>query len=211
MLRRLTEDHYRPPKKGKHKLIVIEGIDGSGKCTQSHLLHMKLLQNFGAVLFEFPNYESITGRFIKQLLTENYMSYHSHAWACLLAANRYEDRDYILNSIRHTNVVMNRYYQSNIVYSTASGIDTQWLVDLDSRMPRPNLVIVLDVPVEESIRRKTNRDMIEQDLSYLQKVRETYKTLGAPRGWRIVDGNQAAVIVHEDIMKLVNDEFQWNI
>ena len=207
----MTEDYYKPPKKGKHKLIVIEGLDGAGKTLQSKMLHMKLLQNFGAVLFEFPNYESITGRFIKQLLIENYVSYHSHAWACILAANRYEDRDYILNSMRHTNVVMNRYYQSNIVYSTVSGINTQWLVELDSRMPKPDLVIVIDIPVEESIRRKSNRDIIEQDISYLQKVRETYKTLGAPMGWRIIDGNRAPEEVHSDIIDIVNTEFGWKL
>ena len=78
-------------------------------------------------------------------------------------------------------------------------------------MPKPNMVIVLDVPVEVSVLRKTERDIIEQDISYLRKVRATYTHIASTKGWYVVDGTGAPEVVHSDIMKLVNDEFQWNI
>ena len=128
-----------------------------------------------------------------------------------MAANRYEERDLLLGALRHGDVICNRYYISNIVYSTACGIDTEWLFALDSGMPKPNLVIVLDVPVEVSVDRKADRDVVERDLVYLEKVRKTYLSLGGPLGWRIVNGDRPAEYVHKEILKIVNEEFNWKV
>jgi dTMP kinase len=197
----VTEDSYRPPK--KHKLICLEGIDSSGKSTQSKLLHKALV---GSILFDFPNYNSVTGKFVKSML-EGKISYHSHTWACVLAANRYEDREAIIGALRHSTVVCNRYWPSNLVYSSASGLDPEWLVSLDREMPKPDLVIVIDVPPEVSMERKTNRDVIERDLLYLRKVRNLYRVVGETLGWCLVDGVQKVENVHHDVVEVVNKKF----
>ena len=204
----MSEDHYRPPHKGK--LLVIEGIDASGKETQTGLLHMKL-QKIGAVRFDFPNYNNHTGRFIKEVMTREFISYHDEAWAQLLAANRSEDKEELLNSLRFTNVVCNRYYISNMVYSTASGLNTQWLSSLDSQMPKPDIVIILDIPAKVSAQRKSKRDFIESDIIYLEKVRQTYVNLASTMGWYVIGGDRGPQEVHQDILKIVSQEFNWNI
>ena len=206
----MTEDHYKPPCKGK--FIVIEGIDCSGKTVQTNMLWHKLLYSIGGMRISFPNYNNETGKLISTLLQGNgKISYHGHTWACLLAANRYEDKHILEATLQHANVVANRYYISNIVYSTASGIETEWLFQLDSQMPKPNVVIVLDVPVQVSVDRKTDRDILEKDVKYLEKVRKTYIELGALMGWRVINGDRPAEYVHEEILKIVNDEFGWNL
>ena len=200
----MTEDGYKPPCKGK--LIVIEGIDSSGKTVQSKMLATKT----NSVLFSFPQYHNKTGQLITKMM-EGCIDFNSRTWACIMAANRYEERALLVSALLHGDVICNRYYISNIAYSTASGIDNQWLMALDSGMPKPNLVIILDIPVKISAERKTERDMIEQDLEYLERVRQTYNLLGAQMGWYIVNGEQPEEYVHKDILKIVNDEFGWKI
>lgn len=205
----MTEDHYKRPY--RHKLISIEGIDASGKTEQARLLHMKLVTSIGGIVWAFPNYNNKTGKFIASLLENGNLSYHSHAWATLLATNRYEDKEFFEICLRHTNIITNRYWPSNLVYSTASGIDTQWLAALDSQMPKPDLVIVLDVSPEVSIKRKKDRDVIERDSIYLTKVQNLYISLGATMGWHVIDGVQSIAKVHQEILKIVNHEFNWNL
>jgi len=200
----VTEDSYKPPCKGK--LIVIDGIDCSGKTVQSAMLGSKS----NTVVFSFPEYLNKTGQFISEMM-EGGINFNSRTWSCMMAANRYEEYDLLVSALKHGDVICNRYYISNIAYSTASGIDTEWLFQLDSGMPKPNLVIILDVPVQVSLDRKKDRDIIERDLVYLEKVRKTYVSLGAQLGWRVINGDRPAEYVHEEILKIVNDEFGWKL
>ena len=198
----MSEDNYRAPK--KHRLVAIEGIDCAGKGMQSRILAKKL----SGALFNFPAYETNTGRLIKTALETGSISPHSEAWACLLSANRYEVKKLLESCLRHADVVCNRYYPSNIIYSTASGLNTDWLKALDECMPEPDIVIVIDIPVEESISRKHRRDVIESDKNYLEKVRQTYLTLGPLFGWKIVDGLGTPDAVHEKICQALGAVIQ---
>ncbi len=198
----MSEDSYKRPCRGH--LVVIEGIDCSGKTVQSKMLAEKTK----SVLFSFPEYHNKTGQLITMMM-DGTIDFNSHTWACIMAANRYEERALLVSALKHGDVICNRYYISNVAYSTASGIDTEWLMSLDSWMPKPSVVIVLDVPVQVSVDRKSNRDVLENDLKYLEKVRKTYLELGPVMGWYIINGDRPAEYVHQEILKIVNDEFNW--
>ena len=124
---------------------------------------------------------------------------------CLLAANRWEkskeiekflSKDYVL--------IMNRYYQSNLVYGITNGLELEWLSSLDAGLPKENLVIVLDVKPKESFnRKKIQRDKFEKNKDFAQKIVHNYRILAKELGWEIVDASQTKSKVHKDVMEVV--------
>ena len=71
---------------------------------------------------------------------------------------------------------MNRYYHSNLVYGIVNGMKLSWLENLDSGLPRANLVILLNVTQKESFKRKmTKRDQFEKNKQFSQKISLTYR------------------------------------
>ena len=156
------------------KIIVLEGIDKSGKTTQSKLLvdYVSSMTSLKAVQMNFPNYSTFSGIEIHRHLKGQTL-YNPHALHVLFTLNRYEEKPVIERLLDEgTIIVMNRYYQSNIIYGLADGITRhEWLESLDGEMPQANLIIILDISVEESMSRNLNPDVNEQDKNYLRKVR----------------------------------------
>ncbi len=70
---------------------------------------------------------------------------------------------------------MNRYYQSNLVYGLANGMNLAWLENLDAGLPKADLVIVLDVSQKEAFsRKKTKRDEFEKNREFSRKISKAY-------------------------------------
>lgn len=127
-------------------IIVIEGGDQAGKLTQSVLLQKFLRkQKIKTKLFHFPDYETPIGKEIRKYL-DGKRKFPPQVIHCLLAANRWEKLDEIIKSKEKNSVlIMNRYYQSNLVYGLANGLKQNWLESLDNGLPKADLVIMLDV------------------------------------------------------------------
>ena len=127
-------------------IIVIEGGDQAGKLTQSVLLQKFLRkQKIKTKLFHFPDYETPIGKEIRKYL-DGKRKFPPQVIHCLLAANRWEKFDEIIKSKEKNSVlIMNRYYQSNLVYGLANGLKQKWLESLDDGLPKADLVILLDV------------------------------------------------------------------
>ena len=71
--------------------------------------------------------------------------------------------------------VADRYNASAYAYGDAFGVDLDWLVRAHRHLPQPDLNIFLDIPVEESFRRRPDRrDNYERDADMLEKVRQSY-------------------------------------
>ena len=184
-------------------IIVIEGMDQAGKKTQSVMLERALKDAGKSVrLFAFPDYTTRVGRIIGETLAGGYVA--PHVLHCLMAANHWE----VVRSIRqskHDVLVMNRYVQSNLVYGMVSGMSKAWLENLDDGMPKADIVILLDIPPEESFRRKKkDRDMFESDFAFLNRVSEVYRSMAEKRRWRVVDATGTADEVHDRIMDVLD-------
>ena len=181
-------------------IIAIEGVDQSGKTVQSKMLTDRLLEiGVEATLFSFPDYTTILGRKIKEsLAAESVDIQRIHT---LLAENRKERLPDIQQALYQNKIiVMNRYYESNMIYGMANGLDVQWLKDLDSEMPKSDMVILLDISASESFRRKHTRDIFETDVQFMEDVVRRYKTYAEQEeNWRIIDGTQTPKLVHDDI------------
>ena len=185
-------------------IIVFEGGDQAGKKTQSALLEKKLkLAKIKTTLFSFPDYSTPIGKEINKYL-HGKRKFPPQVIHCLLAANRWEKLDEIKKAQQKNSIViMNRYRESNLVYGLVNGLKLEWLENLDSGLPKSDLVIVLDVPQTESFSRKrSNRDRFEKNKDFSNKISKTYRKMAVKKKWKIVDATKSQHEVHEDIMKI---------
>lgn len=191
------------------RLIAMEGIDQSGKHTQTRLLSKSLREkHFKVNTISFPIYNSRSGRQLREFL-EGKKSYPPQAIHMLYSLNRWENLEKIRLIMKRSDyLIMDRYSPSNIAYGVAKGLDREWLTILEKGLPIADLVIVLDVPVSSSFTRKLKkRDMHEKDRHYLAKVRQSYKTLARQFGWKLVVANASADEVQESVWKEVRAKF----
>ena len=186
------------------KIIVIEGIDKAGKTTQANLL-LKNLKGKKYVKFDFPDYSTPVGIEIKQFL-DGKRDYSDEVKMMLLSANRWEKKSEIESIIgKGTTIIMNRYYQSNLVYGISKGLKLKWLLALDEGLPKADLVVVIDIKTNTLVRRSRNdiTDTFEQDLDLIRKVRRNYKMLANKFNWYIIDGEDTVNIVNVQVVELV--------
>ncbi len=186
-------------------IIVIEGGDQAGKKTQSGLLARALRKRkLKTRVFSFPDYSTPVGRAIDGYLNGR-SSPPLQTVHCLLAANRWEKLDEIKRAVSENSVIiMNRYYQSNMVYGMVNGMGPEWLANLDRGLPRADLVILLDVAQGESFRRKAaKRDQFEKSEAFSRKISLAYKRMARAKRWRIVDASGTRREVHERIMDVL--------
>ncbi len=186
-------------------IIVVEGFDQAGKKTQSGLLAKFLkTKNMKPKIFSFPDYNTPIGKEIRRYLSGS-RSFPPQVIHCLLAANRWEKAKEISHALSENNIViMNRYYQSNLVYGVVNGLDMKWLENLDDGLPKEDLVILLDVHSTDSFsRKKEKRDKFEENIEFAQKITHTYRKLAKQFGWYIVNASRHKQAVHQDIRQIV--------
>ena len=190
---------------GKGKIIVIEGIDRAGKGTQSRLL-MDALKLAGriCVMIDFPDYTTPIGIEIRAFL-DGKRDYPNELKHMLLSANRWEKKKEIESMVDNgTMLIMNRYYQSNLVYGIANGLNINWLLNLDKGIPREDMVIVLEVSPKTSYQRAVDyQDVFEKDKKLLEEVQKNYRKLAKKFKWNIINGEKNKEQVHQEIMKIV--------
>jgi dTMP kinase len=191
----------------KGKIIVFEGTDKAGKGTQSRLL-MDALKLSGRIctMMNFPDYTTPIGQEIRAFLNgrRNYTIEVKHM---LLSANRWEKKNEIESIIeKNTIIIMNRYYQSNIVYGVSHDLGLEWLLNLDKGLPKEDVVIVLRVNPNTSYQRVPwDRDTFEMDKKLLMKVDKNYHILAKQFNWKVVDGERTIEQVHNEIMNIVKN------
>ncbi len=199
------------------KVIVIEGLDGSGKATQTKLLYKRLSQ---AGLFvkqvSFPDYGSPSSSLVKMYLNGEFGAkpddVSGYAAAVFYAADRYASyktswgRDYNSGAL----ILCDRYSTSNAIYQMTKIKQDEreefllWTDELEHKrfgIPRPDLVIYLDVPTEISQRLMSERydgnedkkDIHERNLSYLAECAKSAEYSAEKFGWHTIscvkDGN----------------------
>ncbi len=185
-------------------IVVFEGGDQAGKKTQSRLLEKKLRSaKIKTELFSFPDYSTSIGKEINKYL-HGKIKFPPQVIHTLLAANRWEKLDQIKKAqAKNSVIIMNRYRESNLVYGLVNGLKLDWLENLDSGLPKSDLVIVLDVSQNESFSRKrSNRDRFEKNKDFSNKISKTYRKMAKKRRWKIVDATKSKQEVHEDIMRI---------
>lgn len=191
------------------KLIVIEGLDGSGKGTQVHLLEQALLQEGKQVrAISFPDYQDPSSVLVRMYLNGEFGkdAYDTGAYAASVfyAADRYASfrRHWQTDYEKGVLFLANRYTQSNIIHQMAK-LDRscwkeyiEWLYDLEfvkMGIPQPDLVLFFDLDVTSSQQLlltryqgdEKRRDIHEKNQEYLAQCRETGLFAADALGWTV--------------------------
>ena len=214
------------------KLIVFEGTDGSGKSTQFELLAKRLEEEqTGFQRLRFPQYEEPSSALIRMYLGgafgDDPEAVNAYAASTFYAVDRYASYQCVWKDYYQGGglVVSDRYTTSNAVHQGSKVPEGEraeffrWLYDLEyDRMglPRPDLVVLLDMPVElsEQLMRKrekstgTHADIHERDEDYLKKCRDVALHAAKYYGWRTVSCAKDGAIrgvedIHEEVYAIV--------
>ena len=189
------------------KIIVVEGTDKAGKETQSGLLISALkISGIRCAKMDFPDYTTPIGREIRAFL-DGRRNYTMEVKHMLLSANRWEKKNEIERmKKKDTIIIMNRYYQSNLVYGVSHDLGLEWLLNLDKGLPKEDLAIVLEVSPNISYQRVPgDRDTFEMDQKLLMKVHKNYRLLAKQFNWKIINGDRDSEQVHNEIMNIVKN------
>lgn len=223
------------------KVIVIEGLDGSGKATQTERLY-ELLSARGVQVrrVSFPDYDSPSSALVKMYLNGEFGSdpgdVNGYAAAAFYAVDRYASfkKDWGKAYDDGAVILCDRYATSNAVYQMTKVPQCEreeylrWLEELEYDrlgIPRPDLVIYLDVPTDISqslmSRRydgdESKKDLHERNLAYLAQCGESARYSAMKLNWNVIscvrDGKMRSIDdISAEIAKLtdkliLNEEF----
>lgn len=192
-------------------LIAIDGVDASGKQTQTQLL-IKRLKDEGKDVkgVSFPAYDNQSSTLVKMYLNgdfgKNPEDVNAYATSTLFAADRFATyrtdwgNDYNSGKI----IIADRYVSSNLIHQASKIADEKekekflvWLDDLEYNiygLPKPNVTIFLDMPPEYGAKLMQSRlnkatgedtkDIHESDISYLEKSYNNAVFVSKKFGWK---------------------------
>ena len=222
----------------KGKLIVMEGVDCSGKATQTGLLVKGLrTKGYQAEQFSFPNYDAPTGKIIKgpylgnlsdgkSWFEEGSIAVNPKVSALYYAADRLYNIHKITWLLDHgIHVILDRYVYSNMAYQGAKIKNEserkemyQWLEQLEFellKLPKPDIAIFLHVPTYEIKNLKQTRNTLDQnelDDTYLYHSENTYIELAHIYQFYTIecfDKNLRSIeSIHDEIMKIIESNIK---
>ena len=217
------------------KLIIIEGLDGCGKSTQTALIEKYLKsENVAFKKIKLPDYDSPSSTLVKMYLGGEFGrdadSVNAYAAGAFYAVDRFASyklgwkKDYEDGTL----ILADRYATSNSIYQMEKLEPSQWDEYLDWSadfeynkigIPKPDLVVYLDMPVEISQRLMTSRydgdenkkDVHEANVAFLNRCRASALYAAEKQGWVVIncsDGVNPLPVkeIHNKIVQYVKEE-----
>lgn len=195
---------------GKGKIIVLDGLDGSGKSTQLDLAYRYLVdQGVNCRMVSFPNYETITGQLVECYLRGEIPcggTDGAYAASSMYAIDRYVSYVTDWKSFYEAGgtIISGRYTTSNAVYQLAKvSADEResflsWLFDYEYNklgLPKPDMVLFLDMPVDVSQKLLDHRylgdpkkkDIHEKNVKFLEECRKNAMYVAERCNWDVID------------------------
>ncbi|MDG1358493.1 MAG: dTMP kinase [Akkermansiaceae bacterium] len=191
-------------------LIVIEGIDGTGKSTQATMIAEALRENKHEVIQSFEPTNGPWGKKLRDSATTGRLSIQDEL--SYFVNDRREHVEQVIEPTmaRGGIVVLDRYYFSTMAYQGARGIDTTTIrKENESFAPKPDLLIVLDLDVDTALQRIGVRDGEANEFEKRESLnfcRELFLSLRQQDGAHIIDANTSIKEVQEKLMALVQKE-----
>lgn len=187
------------------KLIAVEGIDQAGKQTVcAWLVDALRAEGIAVEQAGFPDYATPLGREIRAFL-DGARDFPPQARQLLYAANRWERAAEMSSWLQAgAAVVVDRYIASGVAYGAAQGLDLAWMLEVERGLPPADLTLLLDIPPEVSLARKSaSRDAYETRVDLLARARAAYLELARAPGWVVVDAAADRDTVRERVRAAV--------
>lgn len=186
-------------------LIVLEGIDGSGKNTQIELIKKRM----DCVIFKYPtqNYPMLND------FLEKKISLDPKSLFLLFLADIAEDQKNVKKALDEgKTVILDRYVFSTISYEVNSiSYERGKAIVSAVEYLKPDMVLLLDIDPKTSQERKTAQkklDRYEENAEYLGKVRANFLKLAEERfltpNWHTIDATKDAESVHAEILEFLS-------
>lgn len=191
-------------------MIVIEGIDGSGKTTQAQILLDKLkIWGYSVVYFREPS-RGKWGREIREkAVLQDSLSPEQELQ--LFQKDRKENVEKNLKPAlkKKQIVILDRYYFSTIAYQGVKGIDPERIREMNEAFViKPDLVFILDIDASKGLERVENsrkkRDMLFEREDYLNEVRKVFRSFEGKNIFHL-DGKRSKEEISEQIDRIVLD------
>jgi len=210
----------------QNPFIVIEALDAGGSQTQTNLLADQLKgKNYQVLQLHFPQEDRATGQLIydKFLLPKNKQKFSRREQALLYIQDFYsraEDIEHV-RAVKGRHVVLSdRFYGSTLAYQMLNlsgkqrAVMQRWLMgviaDGTPALPKPDLVIFLDTPVDVSLARlKQKKKDFFETRQKLTDIRRSYLMVAKEQGWQIINSVDRKGVqrtredLHEEIWKAV--------
>ncbi|MFA5013262.1 MAG: dTMP kinase [Candidatus Paceibacterota bacterium] len=206
-----------PTREGK--FIVLDGIDGCGKGTQTKLLSDFLIQKgYKVVNKHYPEYGQPIGDIINEWLHKKY-DFNVESQVLLYFADFIKDKQLIGETVKNSGIMLaDRYFTTTIVYQHLKGFPLENLIKLADlfELPKPDLSILIRISAETSLARKSKQkpdrlDRHEEDKKFQSSLAETFEKIAAQKAlcdWEIVDGEQPIENVHQQIVEILHKKFK---
>jgi dTMP kinase len=177
-------------------LVVFEGIDGAGKSTQIRRLAL-LARALGFECIE--SREPTYGQYGKQLrdsAASGRLSRHQEHALLLLDRREHIDTLVAPALARGAVVLLDRYYFSSIAYQAGPELSAEQIrADNEAFAPAPDLLLILDLPVETGLARigaRGDRPNAFEAVATLQHCRDVYRSFAGASYARLIDATQDA-------------------
>jgi dTMP kinase len=203
-----TDDSQQGPKLVQGGMfIVFEGIDGTGKSTQLHLLAESLKQLGYAVVATREPTDGPFGRKIRELFVDRGTVSHDEELELFIADREQHVQEVIAPALADGCVVLcDRYYLSTVAYQGANGFDSDFIMSKNRDFPAPDLAIILEIDPAEGIHRIQNHrnehpNTFEEE-SNLRKVAAIFAAM--QQGYiRRINGADTIENVHGQVLATV--------
>jgi dTMP kinase len=175
----------------KGVFICIEGLDGSGKSTQTKLLTKKLCKTGYNTIFTAEPSKGKIGHFIRKRLFEQ-KRLPTTAEALLFAADRVEHvQNTVIPALKEGKIVISdRYIYSSLAYQGSTGLNLDWIETINTYAQKPDLSIFIDVAPEMVLERLKRKKSVMENLQTQQHVQEIYKKYIEKGLLKRVDGSK---------------------
>ncbi|KAF6161369.1 hypothetical protein GIB67_009248 [Kingdonia uniflora] len=186
-------------------LIVVEGLDRSGKTSQScKLLSYLDGQGYSVESWRFPDRSTCVGEMISSYLT-NKSQLDDRTIHLLFSANRWEKRSLMESKLKKgITLIVDRYSYSGVAFSSAKGLDIEWCKAPEIGLLAPDLVLYLDIPSEKAAERGGYGGERYEQLEFQKEVAKRYQIL-QDTSWKIIDACLPIEDVEKQMKELVVD------
>merc|ERR1719265_2799459 len=197
-----------PKDKRRGLFVVFEGLDRSGKSTQSKRLAKRLEDAGEKVRWTcFPDRALASGILIDLYLRRN-IDMSDEAIHLLFSANRWEAAANIVEDLSNgVSIVCDRYAFSGVAYSAAKGLSFEWCKSPDIGLPMPDCAFFLHLSPDVGKTRANFGDERYENHEMQANVREEFQRaeLHAGVNWNSIDASRGIEDISDEIGAAVDD------